>query len=185
MEAIFSSCFNNALFLCLFSFLYYNLGWCLCSSLGQHSLPLFNYEYLMFYVFQSVCKGKVCEAIVYSLQTSEFQSSKAYFWENLLISLNAKCIKKAAWILMLVVVYLTVFIRYFSLRPVVHATHLWKSKRSGFRKVTTGSVCVRACLCVWETKRVLWGVYSLRKAVSSGLGLCLFLCNITYSFWKK
>lgn len=58
VEAIFSSCFNNALFLCLFIFLYYNLGWCLCSSLGQHSLPLFNYEYLMFLCISESVQGK-------------------------------------------------------------------------------------------------------------------------------
>lgn len=79
----FSSCFNNALFcVCLVSCIIIWGGVC-ASRLVKHSLPLFNYKYLMFYVFQIVCKGKVCEAILYSLQTSEFQSSKAYFWENL------------------------------------------------------------------------------------------------------
>lgn len=50
----------------------------------------------MFYVFQIVCKGKVCEAILYSLQTFRFQSSKAYFWgkQIFLRTLNAKCKKK-------------------------------------------------------------------------------------------
>lgn len=82
VEAIFSSCLIMHYFVCLVSCIIIWGGVC-ASHLGQHSLPLFNYKYLMFYIFQIVRKGKVCEAILYSLQTSEFQSSKAYFWENL------------------------------------------------------------------------------------------------------
>lgn len=52
-----------------FSFISYIiiLGWCLWQCLGLHSLPLFKYEYLMF-VYFIVCKGRNCEAILYSLQ---------------------------------------------------------------------------------------------------------------------
>lgn len=60
-------CFKNVLFWFLFCFLYYNFGVVFVAVfLCLNSIPLFKYEYLMSVYL--VCKGRNCEAILYSLQ---------------------------------------------------------------------------------------------------------------------